>query len=509
MSRRLALTILLVVVAGSIALRVHPLTSRSIWFDEAFTWRITLFPVAEIISRTAADVHPPLYYLLLKAWTWVFGSSLLGLRSLSVAFAGVAVASAYLFAASSWRSRETGILAAAFTAVSAWQIPFAWDARMYTLVPALVLLSSWLLLRSCRLSLGRNPSARPLLSWAAYSVLAAMLVYVHNFGFLTLAAQMLFVVGMLFVRTRARLYEVVREPLARHAALAFLAAALMYLPWLPTLVQQVQRLQGNFWVPEFSATTAITTFYHFAAPTLEPVAKGWAYFALMLTLLAFLWLVVGESRSHAAAYFVATLTVVPIAFIIVISVMGQSLYHDRFLIFAHIFFGVALAALLTRFRSRGLAWTLGLCVLVLSLSAALAYQQELEIARRPGLQAAVVSLANQLQPEEKLYVSSPFIFLPAVFHAGHRAVPLPPLKLIADPKALPHYAGVAALVPDDVASWESVVASEDHSLWVIDTTGFGATPLVLPPPWERTREEKYQEVFPHQGEVMVSQWQRE
>ena len=47
--------------------------STDIWYDELFTMRIANSSVTELVSRTARDVHPPLYYLILKGFLVFFG----------------------------------------------------------------------------------------------------------------------------------------------------------------------------------------------------------------------------------------------------------------------------------------------------------------------------------------------------------------------------------------------------------------------------------------------------
>ena len=42
-------------------------TGRDIWYDELFTMEFASRPVSELIKLTAADVHPPLYYIIVKA----------------------------------------------------------------------------------------------------------------------------------------------------------------------------------------------------------------------------------------------------------------------------------------------------------------------------------------------------------------------------------------------------------------------------------------------------------
>jgi mannosyltransferase len=70
--------------ALALALRVWKLSDKNLGLDESISWNLTTRSVSRLIAWTAADVHPPLYYLLLKGWLWIFGDSLAALRSLSV-----------------------------------------------------------------------------------------------------------------------------------------------------------------------------------------------------------------------------------------------------------------------------------------------------------------------------------------------------------------------------------------------------------------------------------------
>ena len=54
---------LALIIAGVVAL---PVFSKSIIMDEAYSMLLVQGSIGEIISGTAIDVHPPLYYLILK-----------------------------------------------------------------------------------------------------------------------------------------------------------------------------------------------------------------------------------------------------------------------------------------------------------------------------------------------------------------------------------------------------------------------------------------------------------
>ncbi|MFZ0548329.1 MAG: hypothetical protein WAM60_22975, partial [Candidatus Promineifilaceae bacterium] len=81
----LAAIVILLLAAG---LRFYRLDAQSFWNDEGNSARLSERSVPLIIDGTASDIHPPLYYLLLRGWRELVGETEFGLRSLS-AFLGV------------------------------------------------------------------------------------------------------------------------------------------------------------------------------------------------------------------------------------------------------------------------------------------------------------------------------------------------------------------------------------------------------------------------------------
>src|SRR5882672_287197 len=58
----------LVLVGLALVVRSYRLGANSIWFDETVSLINAQLSVPNLIDATRADVHPPLYYLLLHAW---------------------------------------------------------------------------------------------------------------------------------------------------------------------------------------------------------------------------------------------------------------------------------------------------------------------------------------------------------------------------------------------------------------------------------------------------------
>lgn len=501
MKRNVALLLLLLIVVGAVGLRAWQLTARSLWFDEAFSWRLIQFPVDEMIARDAADVHPPLYYLLLKGWAWVFGSSLLSLRSFSVALGAATVALGYLFTATAWKSRPAGLMAALLLAVSGYQIQFSWEARMYTLGTALALLSAWLLIRA-----SRRPT---MLSWAAYGLSAAALIYTHYYALFTLAAEAVFILGYLLVATRGRVGEILQSRLFWYAVLSGAVIVTCFAPWLPTFIAQNGQVQSSFWIPPTTRWSLPDTFYRLFLPTTgTPRHEGGrvilTLLPLVLVLALWIWLAV-RRKFNDAGWLAALLGLVPFVVSIALSLLTRSIYQDRYFLFAQVFILCGFAAFIAAVPWR--TWRRGLLafLVALSLGSYLNYWRDLNVAGKPGARAAA-SAVYAASPSEPVVVSSSFVYFAILhyaqeeFHSGN----LP--RLYSETGELSHFSGGPILKQSDVVG--PAVFKDAKKIFVVDTTGFGGSKLVPPAGWKLTSIQSFSEVFGYQGEVSVSEYDK-
>jgi len=49
--------------------------NKTFWYDEAYSIGLIDMSFKDIWNTTALDVHPPLYYYILKVFTFIFGHS--------------------------------------------------------------------------------------------------------------------------------------------------------------------------------------------------------------------------------------------------------------------------------------------------------------------------------------------------------------------------------------------------------------------------------------------------
>lgn len=194
------------------------------WVDEAQSVGIASHPISEIPGLLARDGSPPLYYLLLHPWMALFGTSEVAVRSLALVFATLTVPVAW-WAARSLFGTRTAWLAAALVATSPYLAVYSRETRMYTLAVLLVLVCATAFLQAFAYRRRR---------WLpAFVVTLALVLYSHNWG-LFLALSMALALVPCFVASDDRRRTML------DAALAFGGTALLYAPWVPTLLSQAR-----------------------------------------------------------------------------------------------------------------------------------------------------------------------------------------------------------------------------------------------------------------------------
>ncbi|HEX2170966.1 MAG TPA: glycosyltransferase family 39 protein [Dehalococcoidia bacterium] len=124
----------------------------------------------------------PLYYLILRFWIALTGTSEYAVRYLSL-LAGVLVVPLSYAVGTRLVDRRTGCVAAAMAAGAPYLIWYAQDAKMYALVAALSLTSTYLLIRAAH----KNRWSL----WTAYLVATSLGFYLHLFGAFLAAGQAL------------------------------------------------------------------------------------------------------------------------------------------------------------------------------------------------------------------------------------------------------------------------------------------------------------------------------
>ncbi len=214
---------LVLVLALALGLRVYQLGAQSLWNDEGTSVALALRDLATIARDASRDIHPPLYYDMLHVWVRLFGAGEAAVRSLSV-LAGVGLVLGTWLYARRRGHQGAALVAAALSALSAFQVYYSQEARMYAWVALWGLLSMLALQRL--LEALRTGQHR--LMWALlYAAPTLAALYTHYFAVTLVLAQNLAFVLYLLKDARGP----ARERLWRWTLLQALIL-LAYAPWL-------------------------------------------------------------------------------------------------------------------------------------------------------------------------------------------------------------------------------------------------------------------------------------
>jgi len=226
---RVELGLVALLSAVAVALRGWQLGRAPLWVDEAMSWHFSRLPLADLAAGLLLDSGPPLYYLLLRAWTTLAGDGELALR-LPSALAGSALVPALWAVGRRTLGPPIGLAAAAIAALAPAAVAFSREARVYPLLSLAALLalhfsSRWLASRR---------RAHLVTAWVA----TAAALYLHNYGLLLLPL----LTCLPWLATACASGRRMRD------AALLTSPAIALLPWLPTLIAQTRAGAPTAWM---------------------------------------------------------------------------------------------------------------------------------------------------------------------------------------------------------------------------------------------------------------------
>ena len=181
-SRFQSLLLVSIVAAGTL-FRLQLLTKRDLWVDEALSVVLAQLPWRDFWTALwNAQANMSFYYLLMRGWLHL-GDSEAAVRGLSVLF-GIAVIPATYLLGRQLFGRRVAIVSAALSATNIFQIRYSQEARGYSLVMLLTILSTYFFLSAID-SLGQKRY------WVGYVLTSVLGIYTHVFVYLVVAAHWL------------------------------------------------------------------------------------------------------------------------------------------------------------------------------------------------------------------------------------------------------------------------------------------------------------------------------
>lgn len=224
-------SILLMLIA--FLLRIYRIGELELWLDEAYSYRQTV--VVDWLGSLLRDNSPPLYNLMLRAWTGLAGTSEAVLRMPS-AISGTLFVFVACFAGKEFFGRCAGIWSGIIATFSPIHVYYSQEARNYSLLTLLLMLVSLFLVRAARDGRQRD--------WSIAVIFALLSLYTHYLASLALIPMVAIVL-------------VWSHPIDLHRNLkkfGFCAALAMFLliPWMLWSFVLTDHLDSGFnWMTMF------------------------------------------------------------------------------------------------------------------------------------------------------------------------------------------------------------------------------------------------------------------
>jgi len=193
---------------------------HSFWIDEGMTVRIA--GAADPFALLRADSHPPLSFLLVRAWMTAFGETDFALRLLPALCSCLALC-AFVPLSRAWLGRERAAWAVGLYAAAPLLVGYAHEVRMYAFVECAAL--------AVLLAARRAWAAPSLARWSVLALTVATATGLHYYGALA---------GLAVVAQAA-------SRAGRCTLLTALAAGAGVLAWVPWLVEYLPDQRDGTW----------------------------------------------------------------------------------------------------------------------------------------------------------------------------------------------------------------------------------------------------------------------
>ena len=204
----------------------------NIWFDEAYSVGIANQTMVDIWKIGGNDVHPVLYYWMLRIVNILTDSSILAYRL----FSALPIALLGLLGFTHIKKdfgEKTGILFSFFTYFLPMMAVYANQIRMYSWAIYLVTI---LAIYAYRIYLGQSSKK----NWLIFGTSSLASIYIHYYG--------LMAAGLINVFLLSSLIKNKRWKDLKWQICFGVAQIITYIPWIIALVSQMEHVSNGFWI---------------------------------------------------------------------------------------------------------------------------------------------------------------------------------------------------------------------------------------------------------------------
>lgn len=219
-----------VIVIGIIFVSLGAFHSN-LWFDESYSVGLARHTFGEIWSIGGHDVHPILYYWMLRIVYLITGGTIMAYRIFSVIPIAIMIILGYIHIRKDF-GEKTGFIFSFLSAFLPEMAQYAIEVRMYSWA---ILAVTILAIYAYRLTKEDNTK-----NWIIFGLSSLASIYLHYYGLMAAGLINVFLLIYLIVKRRKK-------------GIIFIISfgilqGLAYLPWLVNFATQLSNVSSGYWI---------------------------------------------------------------------------------------------------------------------------------------------------------------------------------------------------------------------------------------------------------------------
>ena len=222
------------------------------WHNEMVMYNQTIAGNAIDIIKAAvdADVHFPLYQLMLAAWIKIFGNGDITIRLFSV-LAGVLNVIAAFFTGKEIKDVKTGNIFAFLTAINSTLIFYSQEVKFYIFLSLFVTLSMFFIAKILKKD--------ELKDYIGYTIINAAIVYTFTIGVLYTIAQGIIVLAFILLK---------KKNLLKNFIISNIALIGIISPFVIYILTNMSKYEGANWIFTSNIYTTFVLIQNYFSPYL-------------------------------------------------------------------------------------------------------------------------------------------------------------------------------------------------------------------------------------------------
>lgn len=206
---------------------------KNLWFDETYSVSLVNHSFSDIWRIGGNDVHPILYYMMLKVLNIIFGQGIIVYRVFSVLGIAILGILGYTHIRKDF-GEKTGIWFSFLAFFLPVITPYASEIRMYSWAVVFVTLTA---IYAYRLT-----TKNSIKNWILFGIFSLASLYTHYYGVI---AAGLINVGLFIYFIRRQ--ESRKSNIIKFLIIGF-SQLLLYLPWMYCFIVQLKNVSKRFWI---------------------------------------------------------------------------------------------------------------------------------------------------------------------------------------------------------------------------------------------------------------------